>query len=57
MFVRSIQPVMLGGIPGFKVFINTLFSMAFIVMNTQYKDSLINLCQAVHLTVQCDLNI
>ena len=45
VFVCNIQPVMLGGIQVFKIFVKkTYFSMTFIVMNTQYKVSLINLC-------------
>jgi len=44
VFVCNIQPVMLGGISVFKIFIKTFFSMTFIVMNTQYKVSLIDLC-------------
>ena len=42
VFVCNIQPVMLGGIPVFIEFYK--FPMTFIVMNTKYKFSLINLC-------------
>jgi len=44
VFVCNIQLVMLGGIPVLKIFIKTLFSVTFIVMNTQSKVSLISLC-------------
>jgi hypothetical protein len=44
VFVCNSQLVMLGGIPLFKIFVKTLSSVTFIVMNTQCKISLINLC-------------